>query len=1078
MSKMNFAIALKMSTDQFKRGANIAKNALKQIQFQVIAMAGALGLGSVGLKNMVSRFVDVARETTRARVALRNISGDAQGFTNNMDFLIKASGKWGQELNGMTTEFAKFSAAASSAGIPIQEQHTIFESFTRSITAFGMSSEDAHLSYLALSQMMSKGKISSEELRRQLGERMPVAMEAMARAVGVTIQELDGLLKAGKLISKDVMMPFVKEMEKMLPEVNVDNIETSVNRLKNTFTQLVQDLKIGEYFKKIVDWANGMLSNIQTSFLRVFSTIAAAIVGGKLFKAYAALTQHVKVQNAKIVANKLQTEQQLEIAVAKRVAAEKRYNDTLVLYNKASDDEKLRSYSKLTAAKSTLDKTRLKEQAGLKAVEAANSAKSLTMWTAVGNSFKKMWISTISVVKTAFSTLIPMAVIGLLTNFVMKLVEARKEAQRIKNIYKDNVGSIFNVADTSEIQRIKTLHKIIKERIGTEEQIESAQLELNRLLGIEEGKQVDINKEVSKRISLLREAARADLAAQNNAQLEQRNREIIQKIAPNGDAIAVRQFYDKSQRIKASMGGSLSDGAYYSIGKEFGLNTGNRFSSGDFANLIREFEQNAKSIDYNNTLLENAVRSGIELSGGGGGGGGGGDEKGKETPLQKAEQKYAEEILKLTNQKQAGVINTEEYNKAIDDLNKTIYEEIGGILGSNSTLNETFLKAKQGVENPLTSFSELGKLNDEYNKSLKELIQKQELGLITEDDYNKELLDLINATASKIASFENVTDAEKEYIENLKQIAAREAKSPIKEDRDKTFDYKKSESDILAEDYNLQEDFLDKLQAQYDNTVLKSAEALAQIEEESANLTNLGDALRFAEIKEDLKEINMSLLKGAVDGFTGLADAIDRAASAWKRLENWDDMSDWEKTVAVINAVGDSIKGLMGTWEAYMTLRDLISARKQVIQARDNVNTAQSIANTVAESAAEKAAATTNIAGNVAEATTEATISAAKLPFPANIAAVGLAAAAVYGILSSFAKFEKGGIVGGLKGGDRNLVRVNGGEMIMTTAQQSKLWNAVQKGEFGGGGGDVRFVIEGTKLVGILNQVNSKQSRI
>ena len=107
--------------------------------------------------------------------------------------------------------------------------------------------------------MMSKGKISSEELRRQLGERMPIAMEAMARAVGVTTQELDGLLKKGAVLSKDVMLPFVKEMEKMLPEVNTDNIETSVNRLKNTFTKLTQDLKIGEYFKKIVDWANSML---------------------------------------------------------------------------------------------------------------------------------------------------------------------------------------------------------------------------------------------------------------------------------------------------------------------------------------------------------------------------------------------------------------------------------------------------------------------------------------------------------------------------------------------------------------------------------------------------------------------------------------------------------------------------------------------------------------------------------------------------------------------------------------------------------------------------------------------------
>lgn len=1053
MSKMNFAIALKMSTEQFKRGANIAKNALKQIQFQVIGMAGALGLGSVGLKNMVSRFVDVARETTRARVALRNISGDAQGFTNNMDFLIKASGKWGQELNGMTTEFAKFSAAASSAGIPIQEQHTIFESFTRSITAFGMSSSDAHLSYLALSQMMSKGKISSEELRRQLGERMPVAMEAMARAVGVTIQELDGLLKAGKLISKDVMLPFVKEMEKMLPEVNVDNIETSVNRLKNTFTKLVQDLKVGEYFKKIVDWANGMLSNIQTSFMRVVAVIVAAFTSGKIAKAYSSLTQKVIAENQKVLANKFQTEQQLELATAKRVAAEKRYNELSVLYSKASNETKIAHYARLTAAESAMNKARLREQAGLKAVEQANAAKMVTRWGVAWGSIKKVAVSAIATIKAAFSTILPMAVFALLANFVMKIVEARKEAKEISNIFSEYKNKINDSGTTEEIEKLKTLHRIVTYRLGTEEQVNAAQKQLLSLLGIEEGKQVDINKKVAERVKMLEATARMDAAMQAKRDAEDKIKELGRKYG-KGDSV---------QEAVASVRGGIKTG--WSFGKEPEAVT-------DFKRvqqLARVWVDAQKTIDQYAPQTISTISPTTTVDPGG--------KTEKESPLQKAEQKYAEEILKLTNQKQAGVVNTEEYNKAIDDLNKAIYEEIGGILGSNSTLNETFLKAKQGVENPLTSFSELGELNDEYNKSLKELIQKQELGLITEDDYNKELLDLINATASKIASFENITDAEKEYIKNLKQIAALEAKSPIKEDRDKTFDYKKSKSDILGEEYKLQEDFVEKLQAQYDNTVIKSAEALAQIEEESANLTNLGDALKFAEIKEDLKEINKSLLEGAVDGVTGFADAIDRAARSWQRLAN-EDMSTFERAVAIINAVGDSIKGLMGTWEAYMTLKNLISTREQIIQARDNANTAQNIANTVAESAAEKAAATTNIAGNVAEATTEATISAAKLPFPANIAAVGLAAAAVFGILSSFAKFEKGGIVSGLKGGDRNLVRVNGGEMIMTTAQQSKLWNAVQKGEFGGGGGDVRFVIEGTKLVGILNQVNSKQSRI
>ena len=115
---------------------------------------------------------------------------------------------------------------------------------------------------------------------------------------------------------------------------------------------------------------------------------------------------------------------------------------------------------------------------------------------------------------------------------------------------------------------------------------------------------------------------------------------------------------------------------------------------------------------------------------------------------------------------------------------------------------------------------------------------------------------------------------------------------------------------------------------------------------------------------------------------------------------------------------------------------------------------------------------------NIVEGITNAGKSAAALPFPANIAAVALAIAAVGGMLASVAKFEKGGIVSGLVGGDRNLIRANGGEMIMTTPQQSKLWGAIEKGQFGSGGGDVRFVIEGNKLVGILNQMKSKQSRI
>ena len=85
---------------------------------------------------------------------------------------------------------------------------------------------------MALGQMMSKGKISSEELRRQMGERIPIAMQAMANAAGVSIQQLDKMLKNGDIYSKDILPRFAEELDKLPGSVNVDNIETSVNRLK------------------------------------------------------------------------------------------------------------------------------------------------------------------------------------------------------------------------------------------------------------------------------------------------------------------------------------------------------------------------------------------------------------------------------------------------------------------------------------------------------------------------------------------------------------------------------------------------------------------------------------------------------------------------------------------------------------------------------------------------------------------------------------------------------------------------------------------------------------------------------
>jgi hypothetical protein len=92
-------------------------------------------------------------------------------------------------------------------------------------------------------------------------------------------------------------------------------------------------------------------------------------------------------------------------------------------------------------------------------------------------------------------------------------------------------------------------------------------------------------------------------------------------------------------------------------------------------------------------------------------------------------------------------------------------------------------------------------------------------------------------------------------------------------------------------------------------------------------------------------------------------------------------------------------------------------------------------------------------------------------------------ATAVGGVLAAFAaipKFAEGGIVGGSSfTGDRVHAYVNSGEMILNSGQQNRLFGMLNSGSNGSlSGGEVRFEIEGTKLVGVLSNYNRKFKKI
>jgi len=170
-------------------------------------------LGTITFGTFIREMYQAGATLQQFRVTMEVATGSIQGAVAQMDFVDGMARTLGTSLRTARDDFSKFAVSASLAGVETATARDIFRSISQAMTVMGRGAEDQRLAFLALEQMLSKNVVSSEELRRQLGERLPGAVNLMARAVGVSTQELNKLLKAGALISSEVLPKFAREVD-------------------------------------------------------------------------------------------------------------------------------------------------------------------------------------------------------------------------------------------------------------------------------------------------------------------------------------------------------------------------------------------------------------------------------------------------------------------------------------------------------------------------------------------------------------------------------------------------------------------------------------------------------------------------------------------------------------------------------------------------------------------------------------------------------------------------------------------------------------------------------------------------
>ena len=381
----------------------------------------------------------------------------------------------------------------------------------------------------------------------------------------------------------------------------------------------------------------------------------------------------------------------------------------------------------------------------------------------------------------------------------------------------------------------------------------------------------------------------------------------------------------------------------------------------------------------------------------------------------------------------------------------------------------------------------------EYSDSLSNIAQLERDGILSaeearEQEYNaaKKYYDylianwpnLVREEQIKVSFLKAEIDAYEELLALAEEYSNFTSDTGVERGRTIAYrNYKSQQANTVVEEFNagiITEDVaqqaIDAINADLESLQLKPLEINLNTDEAISGLESFVSSA--------------DAVLASINSVANIVGSIDAAYQAFHNMDEAmaDAENEWEKFMVGFNAgmqVLNVFTTILGTINTLMTTFNTIQAISTALKTKD----AAASGAQAAASASAAAAAGTEAGANTAAAVSGAAKSVSWIPIVGAVLAVAAIAAVVGGIIaaSNKAKFATGGIVPGSGIGDMDLVRVNGGEMILNGRQQKNLFNLIDQNRLPQNNtpsGDVVFRIQGDTLVGVIDNYNKKRSRV
>lgn len=280
-----------------KQGSHSNRQLSREVGAMAFSVAGfmapmqtAMGLITPLLSNaipitIVSNLVNglISPVVARINSALKSISpiqerltvlaGSSEGGQAEMSYLQGVGQKYNVGIQGGADAYSKLAFAAKGTKLEGEGVKELYEGIAASIRTMNLSTGESSLVFQAYTQILAKGKLSMEELRQQLGEKFPQAMSIFAKAMGVSVPELQSLIGKGAILSEDILPKVARVLKSEFGDSKIgDSFASAMVKMENAAFNL--NVKLVETFGGVITGISRLGSGLLEFFTSNFDKIS------------------------------------------------------------------------------------------------------------------------------------------------------------------------------------------------------------------------------------------------------------------------------------------------------------------------------------------------------------------------------------------------------------------------------------------------------------------------------------------------------------------------------------------------------------------------------------------------------------------------------------------------------------------------------------------------------------------------------------------------------------------------------------------------------------------------------------